>query len=110
MKLLPILVVQLLIRKNAMIFWQEVHYEVLQDIKRLMKLHSLVQRVAMSSQQFFIYFKHGERLSYAVYLMDSLQRRHDDSTELFVMYDIACSLQKHLKHCGRNDLLEKVFQ
>ena len=43
-----------------MIFWQEVHYEVLQDIKRLMKLHSLVQRVAMSSQQFFLNFKHGE--------------------------------------------------
>ena len=39
--------------RNAMIFWQEVHYEVLQDIKCLMKLLSLVQRVAMSFLQCF---------------------------------------------------------
>ena len=47
----------------------------------------------------FVHFIFYYRLSYAVYLMDSLQRRHDDSTELFVMNDIACSLQKHLKVC-----------
>ena len=39
------------------------------------------------------------RLSYAVYLIDSLIGKHESSTEIFAMYDIACSLQKYFKVC-----------
>jgi len=36
------------------------------------------------------------RLSYAVCLIDDLIKRHEH-TEVYIMYDVACTLQKHLK-------------
>ncbi len=36
------------------------------------------------------------RLSYAVYLIDALLEKHG-TAEVYIMYDIACTLQKHLK-------------
>lgn len=66
------------------------------------------------------------RLSYAVYLIDKLAERHVNA-ELFIMYDVACTLKKYLKvqelrcvmherkfidlliqHCGRDDILERI--
>ena len=60
----------------------------------------------------FPYLKHGERymliklycicilfefrLSYAVYLIEELLRRCNGKT-VYITYDIACMLQKHLK-------------
>ena len=36
------------------------------------------------------------RLSYAVYLIDLILKKHSTS-DIYIMYDIACTLQKHLK-------------
>lgn len=36
------------------------------------------------------------RLPYAVYLVEELVKRHD-KTQLYITYDIACMLQRHLK-------------
>ena len=36
------------------------------------------------------------RLSYAVFLIDKLVERHI-TAEIFVMYDVACTLRKYLK-------------
>ena len=36
------------------------------------------------------------RLSYAVYLIEELVKQHDKA-DIYVMYDIACTLHRHLK-------------
>ena len=49
------------------------------------------------------------RLSYAVWLLEEITQRTSEDTALFVMYDIACMLSKHLK-ASRNGapLLDRV--
>lgn len=56
----------------------------------------------------FCNLKHGERLSYAVYLIDKLLDKHHD-TEVYIMYDVACTLKKYLKHSGREDILKRII-
>ena len=61
----------------------------------------------------FFNLKHGERyslsmctvciiihnrLAYAVYLIEQLVKQHQ-SAEMYITYDIACMLHKHLKVC-----------
>ncbi|XP_066914418.1 uncharacterized protein [Clytia hemisphaerica] len=46
----------------------------------------------------FLNMRHGERLGYAVYLLDRLlEENHDKSLLTHVIYDIACVLKSHLK-------------
>jgi len=48
----------------------------------------------------FVNLKHGERLSYAVWMLqDVLQGIKGKPIELYLMYDVACTLQKHIKVC-----------
>jgi hypothetical protein len=60
----------------------------------------------------FLNLKHGERLAYSVWIIDQLIDRHspecNKSLEVYVMYDIACTLKKYLEGHGRSDILEKV--
>jgi len=44
------------------------------------------------------------RLSYAVCLIDDLIKRHEH-TEVYIMYDVACTLQKHLKVSKGHNLI-----
>jgi len=44
------------------------------------------------------------RLSYAVCLVDDLIKRHEH-TEVYIMYDVACTLQKHLKVSKSHNLI-----
>lgn len=37
-----------------------------------------------------------DRLSYAVYMIEALLERHQNA-EMFITYDIACTLQRHLQ-------------
>ncbi|XP_050405669.2 uncharacterized protein LOC126821311 [Patella vulgata] len=53
----------------------------------------------------FIDMEYGERLGYAVFIMDKLLEENESKTVL--MYDIACMLHKHLMKNKRNDLLDK---
>jgi hypothetical protein len=49
----------------------------------------------------FLNLKHGERLAYSVWIIDQLIDRHspecNKSLEVYVMYDIACTLKKYLE-------------
>lgn len=57
----------------------------------------------------FISLKHGERLSYVVWLLEELTQHVPAMTNIYVMYDIACTLVRHLK-ASRNGahLLERI--
>jgi len=58
----------------------------------------------------FLNLKHGEkyiiphRISYAVCLIDDLIKRHEH-TEVYIMYNVACTLQKHLKVSKGHNLI-----
>uniref|UniRef100_A0A1X7UAW0 CxC1-like cysteine cluster associated with KDZ transposases domain-containing protein n=1 Tax=Amphimedon queenslandica TaxID=400682 RepID=A0A1X7UAW0_AMPQE len=59
--------------------------------------------------EFPIYFcslKHGERYAYSIWIMENLIG-HSTSEHHFI-YDIACNLSRHLKKCGREDLLKNI--
>ncbi|XP_025112708.1 uncharacterized protein LOC112575228 isoform X1 [Pomacea canaliculata] len=49
----------------------------------------------------FFSLKHGERLGYAVYLMEKLLQEHPH--KISIMYDIACVLSAHLKKTNREE-------
>ncbi|XP_065906278.1 uncharacterized protein [Dysidea avara] len=53
--------------------------------------------------RFFNLF-HGERISYAVYMMHCLQQLFP-SHDIKLLYDVSCTLQKHLQANSRDDLL-----
>ncbi|CAG2209726.1 unnamed protein product [Mytilus edulis] len=57
--------------------------------------------------QKFFSLKHGEKLGYAVFLLELLLKKNSDR-QMHISYDIACLLKKHLEKAGRNDLLEKL--
>ena len=40
------------------------------------------------------------RLAYPVWMLGDIVQTHAGTGELFVMYDIACSLDKHLQVCS----------
>ncbi|XP_028412906.1 uncharacterized protein LOC114535788 [Dendronephthya gigantea] len=58
----------------------------------------------------FLNIKHGERISYSVYELESLKSQMQSSKNLKVvlMYDIACILSNHLTSSNREDLLQDV--
>ncbi|XP_063442474.1 uncharacterized protein LOC134722776 [Mytilus trossulus] len=60
--------------------------------------------------KYFFSLKHGERLGYAVYLLRKLleEENSDDKDPLYIMYDIACSLESHLKKQNDQSILDKV--
>lgn len=54
----------------------------------------------------FINLKHGERLAYPVWMLEHIIQKHSHhDSEIFVMYDIACSLFRHLQAHSRLDIL-----
>ncbi|CAI8020679.1 hypothetical protein GBAR_LOCUS12350 [Geodia barretti] len=55
----------------------------------------------------FLSLQHGERISYSVLLLEKLREKFRNHHIQF-MYDIACTLKKHLMNAGRRDLLETV--
>ncbi|XP_052063025.1 uncharacterized protein LOC127702761 [Mytilus californianus] len=57
--------------------------------------------------QKFFSLKHGEKLGYAVFLIELLLSANKDK-HLHISYDIACLLKRHLEKAGRNDILEKI--
>ena len=42
------------------------------------------------------------RLAYSVHMIDLLLAQ-ENSNEIYIMYDIACTLEKHLKVCVYNN-------
>ncbi|XP_052096717.1 uncharacterized protein LOC127731911 [Mytilus californianus] len=60
--------------------------------------------------KYFFSLKHGERLGYSVYLLRKLleEERSDDKDQLYIMYDIACSLESHLKKQNDQSILDKT--
>ncbi|CAI8049128.1 hypothetical protein GBAR_LOCUS27057, partial [Geodia barretti] len=57
----------------------------------------------------FINLKHGERISYAEWLLQEMVQSYPAEIKLHVMYDIACTLNKYMqKYEGNNVLLKKV--
>lgn len=59
--------------------------------------------------KYFFSLRHGERLGYSVYLLKKLiEEKGDDSNPVHIMYDIACTLDSHLKKHADASLLEKV--
>ncbi|XP_076099472.1 uncharacterized protein LOC143068950 isoform X2 [Mytilus galloprovincialis] len=57
--------------------------------------------------QKFFSLKHGEKLGYAVFLIELLLSANKDK-HLHISYDIACLLKRHLEKAGRNDILQKL--
>ncbi|XP_071138989.1 uncharacterized protein [Mytilus edulis] len=57
--------------------------------------------------QKFFSLKHGEKLGYAVFLLELLLKKNSDR-QMHISYDIACLLKKHLEKAGRNDFLKKL--
>ncbi|XP_028416463.1 uncharacterized protein LOC114540544 [Dendronephthya gigantea] len=56
----------------------------------------------------FMDIKHGERIAYSVFSIQHLLDNSNENCTIKVMYDIACTLNAHLKKNERQDLLEKV--
>lgn len=56
-------------------------------------------------QVVFIYF----RLSYGEWMLEQLIEKSSNGCDIYVMYDIACSLHKHLKVCGVTSRLAKIM-
>lgn len=53
----------------------------------------------------FFSLKHGERIGYSVYLCEQLRQLYPNQ-KVQLMYDIACSLERHLKGNNRSDILD----
>ncbi|XP_046862985.1 uncharacterized protein LOC124456634 [Xenia sp. Carnegie-2017] len=58
----------------------------------------------------FFSTKYGERISYSLFLIQSILKDADQSpgVDLKIMYDIGCVLSSHLKANKRHDILSKV--
>ncbi|XP_028411851.1 uncharacterized protein LOC114534588 [Dendronephthya gigantea] len=57
----------------------------------------------------FLNIKHGERIAYSVYELQRLLDNYDGtSVDVKITYDIACTLEAHLKKNEREDILDKV--
>jgi hypothetical protein len=60
----------------------------------------------------FISLKHGERLAYAVWVLNRIlsdkEQLKENNSIVYVMYDVACTLFKHLKSIGRFEILENI--
>ena len=48
------------------------------------------------------------RLSYAVWLLEEIAQRVSREVDIYVMYDVACNLVRHLKTRGNNALLDRM--
>jgi hypothetical protein len=55
----------------------------------------------------FLNLKHGERLAYGVKVLEDISEANNKS-KIYVMYDIACTMQKHLQSLNRTDILDNV--
>ncbi|KAK6181329.1 hypothetical protein SNE40_009207 [Patella caerulea] len=56
----------------------------------------------------FIDMEEGERLAFAVFVLERLVEDSTNDDKIIAMYDIACMLHKHLKKNKRDDILAKV--
>ncbi|XP_028416359.1 uncharacterized protein LOC114540363 [Dendronephthya gigantea] len=57
----------------------------------------------------FLSIKHGERIAYSVYEVERLLSKHNGTAvNIKVTYDIACTLEAHLKKNERKDILNAV--
>ncbi|KAL3884204.1 hypothetical protein ACJMK2_030423 [Sinanodonta woodiana] len=56
----------------------------------------------------FCNMRHGERLSYAVNLLENFIHEGQKEEKVIAIYDIACMLHKHLKKNVKNDILDWV--
>ena len=101
--------------RTAVTFWLEMLYEVPLDIKHLTKLVCLDVPVVMSFQSYFwilsmgngmlisrgtrlqCFFTKKFSLAYSEFILDTMIERTADTVEIYVMYDITCTLYKHLK-------------
>ncbi|XP_062616844.1 uncharacterized protein LOC134278551, partial [Saccostrea cucullata] len=55
--------------------------------------------------QKFFSLKHGERLGYAIFLLEMFKEQHSGKS-VHISYDIACILKKHLEKTGNKELLQ----
>ena len=46
------------------------------------------------------------KLSYGEYLLNELVKKNSTGTKLYIMYDIACMLKKHLQECHAESLTD----
>ncbi|XP_053401436.1 uncharacterized protein LOC123527517 [Mercenaria mercenaria] len=58
--------------------------------------------------KYFFSLKHGERLCYSIFLLQKLMEECGSDDKICIMYDIACSLKRHLLIHGRTDIIQQV--
>ncbi|XP_065891624.1 uncharacterized protein [Dysidea avara] len=54
----------------------------------------------------FYSLRHGERISYIVYALEKLKEQCSNQSAVYLLYDVACILKRHLQSQQRNDLTE----
>ena len=56
----------------------------------------------------FIIKMYESRLSYVIWLLEELMHRIESTADVYIMYDIACTLVQHLKAKNGEHLLEHI--